>query len=190
MKRILLMLLLAGWLVPVASAQHVEIGAYGDYLHVSQTDANLAGLGGRLGFNVSPVLEFEAQMSYDFEQTFSEGFTSSGIESVGTAKSNLQVLQGLFGPKIESHGPVKVFLTVKGGFIHFNLGQESGNFPGAVSTIENLRANNVSGMLYPGGGLEASLGPIGLRLDVGDDIYFNSGAHHNLSVSLGPVIHF
>jgi hypothetical protein len=190
MKRMLLLVLLAGWMVPVALAQHAEIGAYGDYLHLSQTDTNLAGVGGRLGVNVSPALQFEAQMSYDFEQAFTEGFTSSGIGQVGTARSNMQVLQALFGPKLQSRGPVKLFLTLKGGFAHFNLGPESGNFPGAISTIQNLRANNVDGMLYPGGGLEASLGPIGLRLDVGDDIYFANGAHHNFSVSFGPVIHF
>jgi hypothetical protein len=38
--------------------------------------------------------------------------------------------------------------------------------------------------------LEGHLGPIGLRLDVGDEIYFNSGAHHNLSMAFGPYIRF
>jgi len=71
--------------------------------------------------------------------------------------------------------------------IHF---EEPGTFGSFTSSVENLRANNVSGALYPGGGLEATLGPVGLRLDVGDDIYFNSGAHHNLRVSFGPIIRF
>jgi hypothetical protein len=177
--------------VPAASAQNnVELGAYGDYFRLSQTNANLAGLGARLGIHVSPPLSFEAEMSYDFEQAFTEGFTDTSTGTITTTRSNVQVLSGLLGPKVESHGPVRIFLTVKGGFIHFNLGNVPGTFGSFTSSVENLRANNVSGMLYPGGGLEASLGPVGLRLDVGDDIYFNSGAHHNLRVSFGPIIRF
>ena len=28
------------------------------------------------------------------------------------------------------------------------------------------------------------------RLDVGDEIYFNNGSHHNLRVAFGPVFRF
>jgi hypothetical protein len=191
MRRLLFAVLLVAGLVPVASAQnHVELGVYGDYFRLSQTDTNMAGLGGRLSVTVAPPLSFEAEMTYDFEQAFTEGFYNSGVGEVGTAPSNVQLLYGLFGPKIESHGPVHIFLTVKGGFIHFNLGNVPGTFGSFTSSVENLRENNVSGALYPGGGLETSIGPIGLRLDVGDDIYFNDGAHHNLRVSFGPIIRF
>jgi hypothetical protein len=48
----------------------------------------------------------------------------------------------------------------------------------------------VNAVLYPGGGLEGFLGPLGLRFDVGDEIYFNGGAHHALRVAFGPVIRF
>jgi hypothetical protein len=48
----------------------------------------------------------------------------------------------------------------------------------------------VNGVLYPGDGLQGHLGPIGLRLDVGDEIYFNHGARNNLRVAFGPVIGF
>jgi hypothetical protein len=58
------------------------------------------------------------------------------------------------------------------------------------SSVDNLRENNVSGVLYPGGGLEGHLGPIGVRLDVGDEIYFAHGAHNNLRVAFGPYIRF
>jgi hypothetical protein len=102
----------------------------------------------------------------------------------------VQLLYGLFGPKIETHGPVHVFLTAKGGFIHFNLGNVPGTFGSFTSSVENLRENNVSAAFYPGGGVEGNLGPIGLRFDVGDDIYFNSGTHHNLRIAFGPIIRF
>jgi hypothetical protein len=58
------------------------------------------------------------------------------------------------------------------------------------SSVDGLRASNVNGVLYPGGGLMGHLGPIGLRLDVGDEIYFNHGTHNNLRVAFGPVFRF
>jgi hypothetical protein len=38
--------------------------------------------------------------------------------------------------------------------------------------------------------VEGRVGPIGLRLDVGDEMYFNDGTHRNLRVALGPYIRF
>jgi hypothetical protein len=58
------------------------------------------------------------------------------------------------------------------------------------STVSNLRANNVDAVFYPGGGAEAFWGPFGLRLDAGDEIYFNNGARNNLRVAFGPTIRF
>jgi hypothetical protein len=61
---------------------------------------------------------------------------------------------------------------------------------GFTTAVENLRTDNVNATLYPGVGVEAYLGPIGLRLDAGDQIYFNHGANHNLTVTFGPHIRF
>jgi hypothetical protein len=44
--------------------------------------------------------------------------------------------------------------------------------------------------IYPGAGVEASLGPVGLRFELGDEIYFNSGAHNNLRITFGPILRF
>jgi len=192
MKRILFampLLLLAACLAPASSAQ-VSVGAYADYMHLSQTSTNMAGLGARLGVKVFPATMFEAQMSYDFDQAFTEGFTGPGGGIVSTANSNVKILTGLFGPKFETPGPVKFFVTAKGGFINFSFNPAAPTAPGVVSAIQNLRANNVDGMFYPGAGFEATLGPVGLRLDVGDDMYFANGAHNNLVVQFGPVIRF
>jgi hypothetical protein len=38
--------------------------------------------------------------------------------------------------------------------------------------------------------VEAYIGPVGLRLDVGDEMYFAGGTHHNLRISFGPQIRF
>ena len=43
---------------------------------------------------------------------------------------------------------------------------------------------------YPGGGIEGFIGPIGLRLEVGDEVYLNNGTFNNLRVTFGPHIRF
>jgi len=48
----------------------------------------------------------------------------------------------------------------------------------------------VSGILYPGAGLEGHIGPVGLRLEAGDEMYFAGSTHHNLRVAFGPFIRF
>lgn len=193
MKRVTLLLFIAGWLTPLASAQdHFQVGAYADYFRVSQTKTNMAGLGGRASIKVLPHVMLEAEMNYDFEQAFSEGFTNpSNPSSISFVPSNLKVLHGLVGPKITAgHGAIRPFLTVKGGIVNFSLNSRDPSFAGFVSTVDNLRANNVSGTLYPGGGLEGHLGPVGLRLEAGDEIYFAGGAHHNVRVAFGPFLRF
>ena len=44
--------------------------------------------------------------------------------------------------------------------------------------------------LYPGVGVEGFWGPIGMRVEVGDEIYFADGARNNLKVTAGPVFRF
>jgi hypothetical protein len=192
MKRVALLLFLAGWLVPLASAQdHLQVGAYGDYFRISQTKTNLAGLGARVGYKVFSHVMLEGEMSYDFQQAFTEGFTNTTGGAVVFQNSNLKVLHGLFGPKIVAgHGAIRPFLMVKGGFVNFRLDPRPAGFAGFVSSVDNLRANNVSGTLYPGAGLEGRIGPVGLRLEAGDEIYFAGGAHHNPRVAFGPFIRF
>jgi hypothetical protein len=194
MKRVALLLFLAGWLVPLASAQdHLQVGAYGDYFRISQTKTNLAGLGARVGYKAFSHVMLEGEMSYDFKQAFTEGFTDNSTvpPTVTVVNSNLKVLHGLFGPKIVAgHGAIRPFLMVKGGFINFRMDPRNPSFAGFVSSVNNLRANNVSGTLYPGAGLEGHIGPVGLRLEAGDEIYFTGGAHHNPRVAFGPFIRF
>jgi hypothetical protein len=191
MKRTALVILLGAWLAPAVFAQdHVEIGAYGDYFRLSQTSTNLAGLGGRLGVSANRYVQFEGEMNYDFEQAFTEGFTDTGTGTVTLQRTNLRLLHGLFGPKLHTRGPIQGFVTLKGGFINFRLDPRPATFDTFASSVENLRANDVSGVLYPGAGLEGDIGPLGLRLEVGDEMYFNQGTHHNVRVSFGPIIRF
>jgi hypothetical protein len=177
---------------PVARAQdddHGEVGAFVDYFRLEQTKSNFVGLGGRAAFNVASHVQIEAEMAYDFSRAFTETF-NNGNGSITTQNSNIKVLHGLFGPKIQTSGPVRVFVTVKGGFTNFRFDPRPASFSGFTSSIDNLRTDNVSAALYPGGGVVAYLGPIGLRADVGDEIIFSNGAHHNWKVTFGPQLRF
>ena len=191
MKRVVLLLFLTGWLVPLASAQdHFQVGAYGDYFRITQTNTDMAGLGGRAAVKLFSHVMVEGEMSYDFEQAFTERCLSSGC-TVTVANSNLKVLHGLVGPKfIGGRHAIRPFLAVKGGFINFLLNPRPASFSGFVSSVDNLRSNNVSAVLYPALGAEGHLGPIGLRLEAGDEMYFAGSTHHNPRVAFGPFLRF
>ena len=167
---------------------HVELGAFADYFRLDPISGNYVGVGGRLGVNVMRHVQLEAEMNYDFARTFSEQFTNG--TTVTTVTSNLRVLHGLFGPRFETGGPVKLFVTAKGGFINFSVDSGAATLGTVGSTISNLTTNNVKATFYPGGGIEGFLGPVGFRLDVGDEIFFANGAHNNLRVTFGPTIRF
>jgi hypothetical protein len=81
-------------------------------------------------------------------------------------------------------------VTLKGGFVDFRINNAPATIGTFFSSVDNLRRNNVNGVLYPGGGLEGRFGPVGVRLDVGDEVYFNHGTHNNLRIALGPYIRF
>jgi hypothetical protein len=191
MKRTALLLFLAGWLVPLSRAQdQLQVGVYGDYFRVEQTNTNMAGLGGRVGYKVFSHVMFEGEISYDFEQGFVEHCISTGC-TVTVANSNLKVLHGLVGPKfIGGHHAIRPFLAVKGGFINFQLHPKPATFGQFTSSVQNLRSNNVSGVLYPALGVEGHLGPIGLRFEGGDEMYFAGTTHHNVRLAFGPFLRF
>jgi hypothetical protein len=123
MKRFAFFLLVAGMgFAPMASAQdHAEVGAFVDYFKLGETGTNFVGLGGRAAFNVAQHVQIEAEMGYDFNRVFTEGFTDTTDGTITRQNSNIRVLHGLFGPKFQTSGPVRVFVTVKGGFTNFRF---------------------------------------------------------------------
>lgn len=194
-KNVLISLFSLALMVPAFAqdrGDHGQVGAFAEYFRLQQAPRDLFGVGVRLGFNVHKNIQLEAEMSYDFERGFAEPFQGSTRRSF--SRSNLRALHGLFGPKFQV-GKMgwlssRVFVTAKGGFL--NVGFSDVSAPqGFVSQLSSLRnSNNKNGVFYPGGGWEGYIGPIGLRLDVGDEIYFNNGANHNLKVTFGPHIRF
>ncbi len=79
---------------------------------------------------------------------------------------------------------------MKGGFVDFRLSPSLLPIGNVVSTILGIRTSSLNAAIYPGAGVEASLGPVGLRLELGDEIYFNHGAHNNLRITFGPILRF
>jgi len=174
----------------LAQSDHVEVGAFVDYLNLSRTSPhiNYVGLGGRVGFNVHRNVQIEAEMSYDFDRNFTSVF-SDGIDTQ-FVRSRTRVLDGLFGPKFQtSSGPFRAFATFKAGFVNFSTSNE--NVPdGFVGGLGGVTDGDTRAAIYPGVGVEGFWGPFGLRADVGDQIYFDKGARNNLKVTFGPVLRF
>lgn len=169
---------------------HVEVGAFADYFRLDRTEPNLnfAGVGGRVGFNLTPYVQIEGEMAYDFDRSYTNTFTNGVTEQL--VRSQTHILHGLFGPKFQTgSGHFRVFVTAKAGLIDFttnNQGTTTG-FKSAVGAVGNGQAKFA---VYPGGGIEGFAGPIGVRLEAGDDIYFDNGARNNLRVTFGPVFRF
>jgi len=181
--------------IPGAFAQevpdHVNVGVFGNYVRLNDGGLNLAGVGARVSVNVLPFVQLEAESADDFDQAFTQGFTNSGTGSVSIGRTDVRALDGLFGPKLMTNkGPVRLFVSAKGGFVNFNINNGPVTFGTVGNNFEGLRGSNVYGVFYPGGGVEAFFGPIGLRFDIGDEVYFNNGGHNNLRLSFGPTIRF
>lgn len=185
--------------IGTASAQsdgHVQVGAYGDYFRLQAAPRDLLGVGARAGWTLyhgqmwgwKHSLALEGELSYDFERSFTETY-SRGI-ATSFSPSNTRALHGEFGPTLKFGNHFQPFLTVKGGFL--NVGFSTATPPqGFTSALTNLRnSNNGNAVLYPGAGFEWGWGPLGLRLDAGDLIYFNQGPQHNPSASFGPQFRF
>jgi hypothetical protein len=167
---------------------HVEVGVFADYFRMDRTEPNLnyAGLGGRLAFNLRPSVQLEAEMAYDFDRAYNNFDSGTGT----IVRSQTHILHGLFGPKFQTgSGPFRFFVTGKAGLISFTTNDQNAptGFKSALGAVGN---GNAKFALYPGGGVEGFVGPVGLRLEVGDDIYFDNGARNNLRVTFGPTIRF
>lgn len=179
---------------PAASAQssddknHGNLGVYFDYTRLQPASLNMFGVGARLGFNVRRHIVLEGEMAYDFERNQTSTVTSGVITT--SVRSNVRLLHGLFGPKIQTTGPIRVFALLKGGFVNFGVGG-----PVTAGVINNqigsIVDGNTDGVFYPGGGIEFNIGWLGIRAEAGDEImFFNNGAQNNLRATFGPQIRF
>lgn len=178
---------------PMVMAQdhfdHVEVGAFADYFRLSDASPvrNFVGLGGRAAVNVHRDIQLEAEMAYDFKRSYTNTF-SNGV-STELVNTQFRTLHGFFGPKFQTgSGPFRVFITGKVGFDNFSINNQNAT-AGFTNTV-GLTNGTTEFAVYPGGGFEAFAGPIGIRAEIGDDIFFDHGAHNNLRVSFGPQLRF
>ncbi|MFZ0806959.1 MAG: hypothetical protein WAN03_12275 [Candidatus Sulfotelmatobacter sp.] len=171
------------------SYDHAEVGAFVDYYRLTNPGPtrNFIGLGGRAAFNLRRSVQLEAEMAYDFRRNYATTFTN-GVTDVNVT-SGLRTLHGFFGPKFQTgSGPFRIFVTGKVGFDNFNVTNQ--NAPTGFTNSVGLTTGATYFAVYPGGGFEAFAGPIGIRAEAGDDIFFNNGAQNNLRITFGPQFRF
>ena len=172
--------------------KRLEAGIFLDYLDLSQTSTNNFGLGARFGYRVHHDVMLEGELAYDYGINFGEAYRSIVSGNIAAIENtSLGVTHGLFGPKLQpSGGGFRPFVTLKGGFMDFQLSPGLLPLSNEVSTLLGLRTSNWNAAIYPAAGVEASIGPVGLRFEVGDEVYFNNGAHNNLRLTFGPIVRF
>ena len=182
--------------LPMLAAQdsdhmdHVELGAFVNYFRLSDPGPtkNFIGLGGRAAFGIRPSIQLEAEMAYDFKRNYTNTLNNGTVTSA-TVTTGLRTLHGFFGPKFQTgSGAFRAFITGKVGFDNFSVSSQ--NAPAGFVNSVGLSDGATYFALYPAAGIEAFAGPIGIRLEIGDDIYFNNGAHNNLRASIGPQFRF
>lgn len=177
---------------PSFAQERVEAGIFLDYLGISQTSTNNFGFGGRFGYRIHRKVMLEGELAYDYGINFHEAYrniTNGDIAAIGN--TSIGVTHGLFGPALRpAKGRLRPFVTLKAGFIDFRLSPSLLPLTTFESTLLGIRTSSVNAAIYPGVGVEASLGPVGLRFEMGDEIYFNNGAHNDLRITFGPILRF
>jgi hypothetical protein len=175
-----------------ADYDHGSVGIFADYMRFSPgaRTTNFVGFGARAGFHASKHVAIEGEMNYDFERNFTTICNNCVGGSTTFTTTRLRPLTGLFGPKFETPGPFKFFVTGKVGFINFTT-TGAAVTPGTVgNAISGVGGGGTHFAMYPGAGFEGFWGPFGLRLEAGDEVYLNHGTFNNLRVTFGPQLRF
>jgi hypothetical protein len=171
---------------------HGSVGIFADYFRFDPSSAarvtNFVGFGARAAFNTSHHVAIEGEMNYDFERNFTT--VCNNCISTSFTTTRLRPVTGLFGPRFETPGPFKFFVTGKVGFINFTESRAAVT-PGTVgNAVSGAGGPGTHFALYPGAGVEGFWGPFGLRLEAGDEVYLSNGARNNLRVTFGPQLRF
>lgn len=170
---------------------HGSVGIYADYFRFAPTSShttNWIGFGARAAFKANRFMQLEGEMNYDFSRNFTT--TCSNCITTTFVTTKVRPLTGLFGPKFQTPGKVKFFVTGKVGFINFTE-TSAAVTPGTVgNAISGVGGPGTHFAMYPGAGFEGFWGPFGLRLEAGDEIYRNNGTFNNLRITFGPQIRF
>ena len=168
----------------LAQEEHGEVGVFANYLRFHNlNNQNFWGVGGRVAFNLNNWAQLEGSLGYNFERNFTTG--TPGVTG-SFSRSGFRTIDGLFGPKFQTGaGPVKAFVTTKVGFMNFSV-TDKGLVSGFTGQLSDVPNGNTHFAFYPGGGIELFAGWFGVRADIGDEMYWENGAHHNMRVTFGP----
>src|SRR5258708_29060380 len=114
-------------------------------------------------------------MAFAFDRSYNNPFNDGSI-----VPSKTHILHGLFGPKFQTgSGPLRFFVTGKVGVISFTTNAQ--NAPtGFKSALGALGNGDAKFAVYAVCGVAAFMGPVGLRREGGDDIYFDNGGRNSL----------
>jgi hypothetical protein len=187
------------WLIPIlllplwAEGQHVELGVFANYdrPNLPQAPENLYGAGGRANANITSILQIELEGAYDFK--YPQFQTAQQIGAVVLTSSKLGILHGNAGLKLQTRGG-SLFVFVKGGVNQYRVESQVATALGVPVTLSVVQLPDrefVKGIFYPGGGIGFHAGPLGIRLDIGDEIRWSGGsANHSLRVTFGPTFRF
>jgi hypothetical protein len=194
MRRLLFLLVCVVAVAPWVKAQeegNVQVGAFADYFRSGATGTNMFGLGARIGMNLWPHTALEADGAFDFNRGFTNPFNVEG-GATSFITSGVHDFHAFVGPRytLFDHGPIHPFVDLKIGFIDYMFNNIPVGSTSVNNAIQNVLNDNVNAALLAGGGLEGRVGPVGLRFDVADEMYFNHGAQQGLRVTFGPYIRF
>jgi len=173
--RIVVLLSACTLLAGSASAQHIELGAFLDYgrPEIVGFPANAFGVGGRVNINLHRYLQAELEAAYDVK--YANFVLAASSASVVLTNSKMGILHANGGAN--QYFPERTIQSVTG-------------TPASVTTSTVSLNSFTHAVFYPGGGIGFHAGPLGIRVDVGDEIFWSSGAHHNLRVTFGPTLRF
>lgn len=195
MHRLVLLLVCAVVLVPYAKAQEegsVQVGAFADYFRSGTTGTNMFGLGARLGLGLWSHTALEAEGAFDFNRGFTNSFTYGIGGTPSYITSGVHTFHLFVGPRYTflSESRIHPFVQLKAGFADFMFNNVPSGSTSVSNALQGLIQTNINPAILAGGGLEGKVGPIGLRLDVADEVYFNHGPQQGVRATFGPYIRF
>jgi hypothetical protein len=191
MRARICMLWIAGILPSaLASAQHLEVGGFASYgnFDVPRFPDTAVGVGGRLDINITPWLALEGEGSYDFKHPGFEIVSNGATVDVTTLR--LGIVHGNGGLKFQLKGG-SYFFFLKGGVLDFLPDVRTTSVVGTILNNQpRTGTSTINASFYPGAGIGFHAGPLGIRVDAGDEIYWTDTAHHNLRITFGPTVRF
>jgi hypothetical protein len=175
-----------------APLYNTEVGIFAENFRLGRISPalNMPGAGARITLFPQSWFNLEAEASYDFTQTFTSSWSNGFVTDNLT--THLRVARGLggvnFSKKFQKN--MRLFATVKAGTIDFNA-STVGIPQGFTNPLDPATTGGTDFLLYPGGGLQYFFVRWGLRLDAGDDMYFDHGhRYNNIRITFGPTFRF